>query len=354
MWHFVSQYLLLEAEELELKNFGKFVAKVEKAKIDEDKKVVSPAKRIFSFVQLEPEKTSEQFVEYLSKVLNKSPKETQKYIEQEIEKAKDLLGRGEKVELPLIGYLQKKDKTIQLSQTVNYSLEPDNFGFTDIPLPPEVEKEVLKTTTAPKQKKKVSPKKKTNTKNLLKAGAYLLGIAAVIALFVFLYKPVLNLTKTFTQNIKNKQQTVSEEKIETDTLTQIAQNTGEENTAIDTATTVADTEATQIESQPITEKPQVDEEQLLAQVDMKAHISLGPGYKKYYLIVGSFSMLENAEKFRQQLISEGYGSAGILTADPQHKRVYIDGLDDLQQAVELYKQYKQRYPKRGIWLLIND
>ncbi len=367
MWHFVSEFLLLNADRLDIENIGTFTAKTIPAQIDENNKKAYPAKRIFEFTP-KAEQTSDSFIEFIAQKLGKSIDEAKKYLNQQIKNITESKNKSTKIDLPLIGYLKTDEQgNLRLVQTINYSLTPDNFGFTDITMPQQINKQTTKikehkttkkakTTKTTKKTAPKTEKTKQNSASLLKATLITLSIAAIIILIFLFRVPIINFTTNTWNNLTHKPNKHQID-ISTNPKKNIAQNT--QTQQVKQPTTQTDENSSQQQPQAnsnnnTTSQPQQNTEQLLQQVDIKAHIYLGPGYKNYYLIVGSFTKLENANRFKQQLISEGYTNAGILLNDPTKKRVYISGYDSLEQAIEAYKQYKNRYPDRGIWLLINS
>ncbi len=368
MWHLVSEYLLLNADRLDIENIGTFTAKTIPAQIDESNKRAYPAKRIFEFTP-QAEQTSESFIEFVAQKSGKSIDQAQKYIAQQIKNTIETKDKNTKIDLPLIGYLKTDEQgNLRLIQTINYSLTPDNFGFTDIPLPQQINKQTYRTKESKTAKKTKTAKatqktttktkkEKQNSASILKATLITLSIAAIIILIFLFRVPIINFTTNTWNNLTHKQ---NKQQIDISTnpeknITQTTQPQAENQTNL--SQSGQNTNQTQPQTNIDNNTGQTTQnntEQLLAQVDIKAHIYLGPGYKNYYLIAGSFTKLENANRFKQQLIREGYPNAGILLNDPTKKRVYISGYDSLEQAIEAYKQYKNRFPDRGIWLLINS
>ncbi len=374
MWHYVSQYLLLVSDELDLQNFGKITVKTTPAAINEKEQKISPPKRTFAFLQIDVKQTSDNFIDFLAKELGKDKKYVQDYVSKQISEAKEKLNKGEKIELPLIGYLQAIDRNvIKLAQTTTYSLSPDNFGATDIPLPEKVQRQPQAAKqkkqkkskpkaakTAPAATEKIEKEKSAEEKTFnyglwLKRAAILTAVAAVVILVILFFKPISGFVTDTWQKLTYKTDTVgTTEVVSTTPSAQVTEDTGAtgQNTpAIDTQQNVTAGQETQSQSTAAT---QADADQILAQVDKKYRVYIGSQYKHYYPIVGSFSSYENAEKFRRQLLDEGYKNAQVLTADPQHNRVTIGGFDDVQKAVDAYNGYKSRFPDRGIWLLINE
>jgi hypothetical protein len=76
------------------------------------------------------------------------------------------------------------------------------------------------------------------------------------------------------------------------------------------------------------------------------------GSKRFYIIVGSFSILDGAQRYKKQLISEGF-SPGILVNETGKYRVCVNSYDDEDTARGRLGEVRQKFPKYGdSWLLI--
>jgi cell division protein FtsN len=74
--------------------------------------------------------------------------------------------------------------------------------------------------------------------------------------------------------------------------------------------------------------------------------------KQFYVILGSFSIYENAQRFKKQLMSEDF-SPGILVNQTGLYRVSINSFDDEAQARNRISEIRQKYPQYSdVWLLI--
>lgn len=81
------------------------------------------------------------------------------------------------------------------------------------------------------------------------------------------------------------------------------------------------------------------------------------GTKSFYIILGSFEVIENAQKFKKQLMAENF-FPGILFA-PDAKdgkgmyRVCANSYDDESVARSKVAEIRQKFPKYSdLWLLI--
>jgi len=72
----------------------------------------------------------------------------------------------------------------------------------------------------------------------------------------------------------------------------------------------------------------------------------------YFIIIGSFSSLDNARNFRQSLIVEGFTPV-IVQSETGFYRVTIDSFSSESQARSRLLQVRRDYPKYSdTWLLI--
>ncbi len=72
----------------------------------------------------------------------------------------------------------------------------------------------------------------------------------------------------------------------------------------------------------------------------------------YFIIIGSFSSMDNAKNYRQTLISEGFTPI-IVQSETGYFRVTVDSFDNEAAARVRLLQIRQNYPKYAdTWLLI--
>ena len=76
------------------------------------------------------------------------------------------------------------------------------------------------------------------------------------------------------------------------------------------------------------------------------------GSKRFYIILGSFGVYENAQKFKKQLMSEDF-FPGILINEAGLYRVSVNSYDDESIASSRVGEIRQKFPKyNDLWLLI--
>lgn len=76
------------------------------------------------------------------------------------------------------------------------------------------------------------------------------------------------------------------------------------------------------------------------------------GSKKYFVIVGSFSSNENAGKYKQELVPQGFKPI-VLKSETGYYRVCVDSFNDEAAARSRVQNIRTKYPKYAdCWLLI--
>ena len=74
----------------------------------------------------------------------------------------------------------------------------------------------------------------------------------------------------------------------------------------------------------------------------------------YFIIVGSFSSMENAKNFRQTLMSEGFTPI-VVQSETGYFRVTVDSFTSEAPARTRLSQIRQSFPKYSdAWLLIKN
>ena len=72
----------------------------------------------------------------------------------------------------------------------------------------------------------------------------------------------------------------------------------------------------------------------------------------YFVIMGSFSSYENANRFKQDLTSQGFNPV-VLHSETGYYRVCVDSFSDESSARQRVYQIRSRFPKYAdTWMLI--
>lgn len=74
----------------------------------------------------------------------------------------------------------------------------------------------------------------------------------------------------------------------------------------------------------------------------------------YFVILGSFSQLENAKSYRETLVSEGFTPI-ILHSETGYYRICVDSYKGENEARNRISQVRTNFPKYSdVWLLVKE
>lgn len=361
----VIKDLLLANDTVVIPGLGAFVTQYQSAEIiSSEGAIIPPTKSITFNSKLQTDSLS-LLENYLISNANISSAEAKTLI-SDFAKATDakIKMKGE-VEIDEIGlfYSDANDK-IAFKQSSRESLLLDNYGMSSVKMPDINEKATISSSKSIGSKSKTK-KTTVNTKTTattqtttgsnktLKRVLIALPIIALLVLIIVFYQKILNFGDTLVENLFNKAVENKTEIKDTDIkidensikdTTKILIDESDDNENIDT--TIAKTPTNEMDVS-------LDDEKLQnGKVSDVTEINLGTTYKNYYLIVGSYSNNKNAEKKIKELKNKGF-DAEIILNDPTKYRVTIGGFDNVDDAIEAYKEFANKYTSKDIWLLRN-
>ena len=80
-------------------------------------------------------------------------------------------------------------------------------------------------------------------------------------------------------------------------------------------------------------------------------INLGDNFKKFYIIVGSFTSRENAKQMMIQMKNMGYNPVNVYQKGQTYYRVSIGAYNNADTVISEYRNYTNKYGQA--WILIN-
>jgi len=100
-------------------------------------------------------------------------------------------------------------------------------------------------------------------------------------------------------------------------------------------------------------KPKVEEQKKIVVKEEKVKIlDVENEQFKYYVIIGSFRVLENAKKYKQELINEGFTPV-LMENENGLYRVSVAAYHAEAEARQKIASIRSKYPKHSdVWLLI--
>jgi nucleoid DNA-binding protein/cell division protein FtsN len=350
--------LLLENEIVVVTGFGAFVSEYKPAEISENSEEIKPPSKIVTFNQ-QIRNNDGLLVGHVAEIKQISHFDALKAIEAERENILYRLDNGEEVELKGVGILvYTSENKIDFKPIQDDNLLLDSFGLETTSIVPEVEEseelpeemaiiEEEETTVTPiveedilegkavsKEEEKeeepvlvsnftINSAEKETEEEAKKKKAwlwYLLILVPLVAVSVFVF-------------IKGEKGGGTDKQKEQNTISII-----EEPAIILQDTTVSDSIEIALKDTIQTEMPNQD-----------TAIIADPNTPKYYLVGGSFSVEENAETYRQELIAKGYDAfhAG------KKGRFFIVGIgtyNSFNKADEAKIEYMENNPDSEVWV----
>lgn len=112
-----------------------------------------------------------------------------------------------------------------------------------------------------------------------------------------------------------------------------------------------------IENDTINSDSLVVEEEAIFEESSSSAVSYDSGLHKYFLISGSFVQYDNAQRYQQQLISEGYQSEIIERPEGpngQFYKVSYMGFSSWNKAIDQYRSDRYQDGKEDVWILVKN
>ncbi|MBQ9672630.1 MAG: SPOR domain-containing protein [Prevotella sp.] len=106
---------------------------------------------------------------------------------------------------------------------------------------------------------------------------------------------------------------------------------------------------TPVQTRPVTETKVVDNVDNVAVREERVSVVNGNGLRNFSVVVGSFSVIANAEGLQQRLKNAGYDAQVVKNEERNMYRVVASTFDDKGSAVQSRDQLRSNYP--DAWLL---
>ena len=345
--------LLISNEKISIPNLGSFISKYKSAEIDNKTgEITSPTKEIFFDESL---KEDDGILVSALMSLNLSEKDAIKEIDHFRTSILKKIDFNSKFEIEDLGSFNRNDKKeIVFISTLKDFILPENIGMSSLSFAEDelvttklsknnLKKEKRKKTKTPKKPKEkkiiekapeISKDKKIKdkqkSKRLAKTLLIIIPIIAILVLLGVFHKPIIEKGQDLWSQMKD---TTKNEII-------VDENTSENDTV-------------EINNDDTIDEFGNDEEYrelLNSGISSTAEVDLGNDYKKFYIIVGSFSVKEYADKYKDELVVQGFAAAVIDGSE--YYRVSISGFDKADDLITTYNNMKSKYGD-NIWILIN-
>ncbi len=342
------QELLSRLEFVSLPGLGSFVKRYEPATPSADGKSFDPPREFFVF-DSKRVFNDEALENFVAESFNLDHRKTTEFVEKFVAGIKEKLESNTEVVFPGVGVLKRNSSgTIELTSSDDVISQTFGLGKVEIGTKVTEKKKVeivtpsVKTEPKPivKQEEKPKPAPKSQSKKgILIPVLIILAIMVIAATLVFI--PEFRFWENMQSNIEN----------------QIVQTTPESQAVVlpsDSVATATDSlETTENINSTDTAKVEQPEKSVIAVTDKKSALyyqeTSTPESKTFYIIAGSFSQENNAQKLIQELSTKGYRPF-LLQTDNMY-RVAVYKFTNRDRALRELERLKAQKLSDKVWLL---
>lgn len=308
-------------------DLGVFRTKYKPARVNVSRKSFSPPSMEVFFDDKMTEDHNDLLFNYICKKTEAEKLEVKENITHFVNEVKESLDENIQVPIANLGYLYKdKAYKTHFVDKSNENILLDSFGLSEFYLEKEIpsEKPVIKPPEEKTDFELAVPRKKTDHKKIIIPFLVLLVVVSTIIYFM-VNKEKYHLTNNNKKIVLSTDKTTEPEPVVSEnTRTVQKRSTIESN--IDSLTKMENALSIQ-------------------KIDQKYEV-----YNRFYLIVGSFSTVENAKRLENEMQAKGFNTE-ILNGKNQIYRVSIKSYTDRQKALKDLESYRAQMTDRSIWLL---
>ena len=334
----IIRELLAKHNYISLPGLGSFVQMYEPAKPSADGKSFVSPKQSITFDS--SRNFNDEAVEnYLCEKSGIDHSSASKLVVEFINKIREDLDNGQDCVFENVGTLSKnKQGLVQFQQAKDLDSAISTYGLKDVDI--TITPKALKQKTAPKAqptpiptKREVVPEKSSSSMKAFAITTIVLAVLALAATFILI--PDLRFWNNFISKTENKTD------LKLDTLNKNTQKVTKTSPKTESSVNKKDSLNTKVDktiSDNSVKKTALYYEEPKIQ-DNKA----------YYLIVGSFGKLENAQKLSEKYIQQGF-KPEIIQGNSMY-RVSINRFSDKNSAISEFNKFRNDHPNESIWVL---
>lgn len=341
----IIRELLAKHSFISLPGIGSFVQSYEPAKLSSDGKTFIPPKQAISF-DTTRNFNDEAIENFICNELGVDHRKANELLTEFLNKCLDELGSGREVSFKNVGSISKsKDGIICFKADPESELVSSTYGLNELETAklvsgkPQPIKEEIKLQPKQAEPKKPEPKpepivyheKKSNASKIFVGVAVLLVVVALTTTFI--------LIPDFRFWSKTNEQATS--KVDSSDLASKTTLQKEAPTTIDSSKVETDTTNLQVDQ---TIKVKTEKKAALYYEEPKPQET-----KTFYLIVGSFGKIENAQKLSEKYSKRGF-SPEIIEGNNMY-RVSIAKSRDKNQAIGDFNKFRAENPNEQVWVL---
>ncbi|MHC1703647.1 MAG: SPOR domain-containing protein [Tenuifilaceae bacterium] len=328
----IIRELLAKHTFISLPGIGSFIQKYEPAHLLGDGKTFAPPTQLISF-DVSRNFNDEAIENFIVEKLKVDHSRATELVNEFINSVNQDLSSGKEVNILNVGVLTK-DKNGQISFTQSQDLASSTFGLKEFAIETTASE---KSKVVKKEEKKpipvIKPQKKSNTTKILVGIAAILAIAVITTTFILI--PELRFWNKLTESSELSSTPVVQTKTDDS-------NPKEETiTPISIQENIKDTIKLKV-NQTITDKN--EKKAALYYEEPKPQEN-----KTFYLIVGSFGKMENAQKLSENYSQKGFNTE-IIEGNNMFRVSLLKTLDKSEALRELNK-FRSENPNEAVWVL---
>ena len=353
----IIQELLVNNDFVSLPGLGSFAQNYHPAKLQPDGKTFSPPKQVISFdtTRLFNDEAIEQ---HLQQELNISHEKAVEMVKVFVDEVKQSLDKGYSIHFDKVGDLKRSDSGSIVLQEVDDNekvsstfglqtvdakeLEPKVVEQPKITQKPPVEKVPQKTTVV--RAKPTARSSETSSIKWVIGAVAAIAVVAILASGTFFLVPELQFWK----------------EVEKPQLTQAQISDKELEATVETEQIYKKTETDDLQDAYLddpmkTDKPEEEPSVSVLAIDTDKRSALlyeeptRQDFSSYYIIVGSYEKMENAQIHFNNLKGQGH-SPEIIKSNGRY-RVSLSKFSDRNRALRELERLRREKPTESVWLL---
>ena len=305
--------LLITNQGVIIPGMGGFVSEYEPAAFDvNENKFLPPSKKII--FKSEFNYDDNLLIEFISKKEKLSKEEIKSAIKDFVNDCNLKLNKGLTIEFPEIGEINKSGKSIVFKQSKEANLLSDSYG--------------LQSIKTPKAEIRTTPKPKKSSKKGILIGSTIVLVSVLVGLSWYLTEGYTDFSIIASNSSLSESTEINEIMNTEKNLDSIAKADSlkaliiEENTDIKDALFYKETSKEETK----------------------------PKYSSFQIIAGSFSRMENATKFADELKTKGYKPEIIRSGDHLFRISIFTFNNETEALKQLYK-LRQTTDIKSVWIL---
>jgi len=336
----IIRELLAKHNFISLPTLGSFIQKYEPAHQSPDGKgFISPKQNI----TFDDSRTfnDEAIENYLCENMGITHSNASKLLTEFVNRIKEELNNGKIFVFENVGKLSKGKKgEILFEQAKDLDVALSTYGLNDIEVTETIKAKAVKPKTIPKvAPQPISSKSEGKSQKKSFFPKVLMGLSGIIAIAVLTATFILIPELRFWEEYINTNNTKVESK--TDSLQRVENKLSQVKSQPDSTCANKDSLINKIDQ---TIAVQNDKKAALYYEEPKIQEN-----KTFYIIVGSFGKIENAQKLAEKYIQKGFDTE-IVQGNAMY-RVSVKKFTDKNLALSEFNKFHRDYPNESVWLL---